>query len=77
MIQRRRRITDSFTSNGICSLLSLASTKANHAIAHSCTIFPCYLGMEINQCKYLLNNDKDCQVVFSFLFEATDPQIGI
>ena len=77
MIQRRRRITDSFTSNGIRSLLSLASTKANHAIAHSCTIFPYYLGMEINQCRDPLNNNKDCQVVFSVLFEGADPQIGI
>ena len=27
-------------------------------VAHSCTIFPCYLAMEI----YAINNNKDCRV---------------
>ena len=78
MIQRRRCITDSFTSNGIRSLLSLAFTKANHAAAHydSSTIFPRYLGMQINQSRDPLNNNKDCQVGLSVLFEGTNPQIG-
>ena len=31
-------------------------------LAHSCTRFPCYLGMEINQCKDPMDNNKDCRV---------------
>ena len=31
------------------------------SLAHSCTRFPCYLGMEINQCKDPMNNNKDCR----------------
>ena len=31
-------------------------------VAHSCTRFPCCLGMEVNQCKDPMNNNKDCQV---------------
>ena len=31
-------------------------------VAHTCTRFPCYLGMEINQCKDPMDNNKDCQV---------------
>ena len=31
-------------------------------LAHSCTRFPCYLGMEINQCRDPMNNNKDCRV---------------
>ena len=30
-------------------------------LAHSCTIFPCYLGMD-NQCKDPISNIKDCRV---------------
>ena len=30
-------------------------------LAHSCTIFPCYLGMD-NQCRDPMNNNKDCRV---------------
>ena len=43
-------------------------TDAGHAeddaddVAHSCTIFPCYLGMEINQCRDPMNHNKDCRV---------------
>ena len=29
-------------------------------LAHSCTIFPCYLGMD-NQCKDPINKNKDCR----------------
>ena len=42
-------------------------------VAHGCTRFPCYLGMEINQCRDPLNSNKDCQVVFSVPFDGTDP----
>ena len=31
-------------------------------IAHSCTRFPCHLGMEDNQCRDPMNNNKDCRV---------------
>ena len=34
-------------------------------VAHSCTIFPCYLGMEINRQSIQrpnMNNNKDCRV---------------
>ena len=30
-------------------------------VGHSCTIFPCYLGMD-NQCKDPMNDNKDCRV---------------
>ena len=43
-----------------CSL-----TFTLHAfLAHSCTICPCYLGMEIYamQCRDPMNNNKDCRV---------------
>ena len=32
------------------------------SLAHSCTRFPYYLGMEIYQCKDPMNNNKDCWV---------------
>ena len=35
-------------------------TSSHCVLAHSCTRFPCYLGMEIyNQCKHPMNNNKD------------------
>ena len=38
--------------------------KAGNLVAHSCTIFPCYLGRESadNRCRDPMNNNKDCRV---------------
>ena len=42
-------------------------------LAHSCTIFPCYLGMD-NQCKDPINNNKDCQ--FGLLTTTMSTSLG-
>ena len=42
-----------------CGLLAKSEEASFSSLAHSCTIFPCYLGMEINQCKDPI---KDCRV---------------
>ena len=44
------------------NLIIEVDVQHGYVLAHSCTRFPCYLGMEINQCKDPMNNNKDCRV---------------
>ena len=42
--------------------LPVVKTLLLHRSTYSCTTFPCYLDMEINQCRDPMNNNKDCRV---------------
>ena len=61
----RRSIANVLTVDIVWKRIKMHSCFLRRActkVAHSCTRFPCYLGMEIYQCKDPMDNNKDCRV---------------